>query len=1044
MTTAHRPRPRALIVAVVVALGLLAPPIGPAGAAAEFTVQGSIEMVASWGHEPGTEVELIGPGGDVLDSEPADEQGASLFERVVPGDGYRVRAGGETSDPVAVIDPDVHPDQSIYEGVEIGSGYGYIPTRDGTLLSANVAFPDSGTWGPGPWPTVVIYSGYDPSNPAGLPVEALLYLFRGYAVVGVNMRGSGCSGGAFHYNTAPAGTDGYDAIEALAHQPWSNGRVGMVGISYSGISQLYVAATQPPHLEAITPLSPYGDALSGILYPGGIRNEGFALDWALDRQAAARPAARPWARDRIEGGDTVCAENQRLRLQSQDIESEIQPVRFMEDGYRYLDMNGLVDSIDVPTYLSSQFQDEQTGGSAVDLALRFQDNGVPFRALFSNGTHVEPMGPTELPRVVEFVDFYVGQQIPDLTTLNLILPAALGGIFDPPINVVPNRFDGYGSFAEAKAAYEQEEPIRIRYEVGGVAGLEGGPYATADGLYSAYPVPGTTVERWYLQPDGGLAADAPTITGDDPRGATAYRYDPDEGRKSTFDGGTDRMWKRHPDVHWESPGERTHLTFTTPEAETTEVYAGRASVDLWLRSTAVDTDLEVVLTEVRPDGQEVYIQSGWLRASRRALDTARSTELHPVHTHREADAADLPAGEFVPVRVASFPFAHVVRPGSSLRLSIEAPGGNQPFWEFTSLEGTSTNEVAHSADHPSSLALPRLPASAHPADLPSTAPSCSVEGVTVQSQSLRNQPCRDDRAPRRATDVAAAAGPAPGSATVTWTAPVPWADGVAPDAYDVAIGGETVRVDGPAVSVVVAGLPTEVDLAATVTPVHGGEPGATSTPSSAIRLNGADGAWVDAAWVDLTGSPGGPADADAITARLVSGATTRRATAATMGTQTEAREHTVRALYGDLLGRNPGAGEVAYWADRLAAPSWSEARTGAALLASAEYRSSAGDDAAWIAAIYRDALGRTAGAGEVAYWVGRPEAPGRIAWSIVGSAEGGRHWAATAFTRYLGRSAGAGDLSFWGPWVQARGDLALAVELLATSEYDARARARFP
>ena len=368
MTTAHRPRPRALIVAVVVALGLLAPPIGPAGAAAEFTVQGSIEMVASWGHEPGTEVELIGPGGDVLDSEPADEQGASLFERVVPGDGYRVRAGGETSDPVAVIDPDVHPDQSIYEGVEIGSGYGYIPTRDGTLLSANVAFPDSGTWGPGPWPTVVIYSGYDPSNPAGLPVEALLYLFRGYAVVGVNMRGSGCSGGAFHYNTAPAGTDGYDAIEALAHQPWSNGRVGMVGISYSGISQLYVAATQPPHLEAITPLSPYGDALSGILYPGGIRNEGFALDWALDRQAAARPAARPWARDRIEGGDTVCAENQRLRLQSQDIESEIQPVCFMEDGYRYLDMNGLVDSIDVPTYLSSQFQDEQTGGSAVFLA----------------------------------------------------------------------------------------------------------------------------------------------------------------------------------------------------------------------------------------------------------------------------------------------------------------------------------------------------------------------------------------------------------------------------------------------------------------------------------------------------------------------------------------------------------------------------------------------------------------------------------------------------------------------------------------------------
>ena len=72
---------------------------------------------------------------------------------------------------------------------------------------------------------------------------------------------------------------------------------------------------------------------------------------------------------------------------------------------------------------------------------------------------------------------------------------------------------------------------------------------------------------------------------------------------------------------------------------------GSSSADLWIRSDAPDTDIEVTLSEVRPDGQEVYVQSGWLRASHRALDKQASTALHPVQTHLETDAAPLPAGE---------------------------------------------------------------------------------------------------------------------------------------------------------------------------------------------------------------------------------------------------------------------------------------------------------------------------------------------------------------------------------------------------------------
>ncbi len=313
--------------------------------------------------------------------------------------------------------------------------------------------------------------------------------------------------------------------------------------------------------------------------------------------------------------------------------------------------------------------------------------------------------------------------------------------------------------------------MRIRWEVGGVAGKEGLPYATADGTYDAWPVPGTAVDRWYLQPDGALAPTPPTIADGEARATSSYRYDPDDGRASTFDGGSGDAWLRHPDQVWETPTEGTALTFTTPPATETRLYAGNGSVDLWMGSTAADTDVEVVLTEVRPDGHEVYVQSGWLRASRRHLDDDRSTELAPFSTHLEEDAEALPAGELVPVRIALFPFAHAVRPGSQLRLSIEAPGGNQVFWEFTDLPTDATNTIGHSVGHPSSVALPLIDDPAVVDALPEDAPSCEVAGVTVQAQSLRNQPCRDDRPPRRATGVTLEHGPGRGLVTVRLDGP---------------------------------------------------------------------------------------------------------------------------------------------------------------------------------------------------------------------------------------------------------------------------------
>ena len=125
----------------------------------------------------------------------------------------------------------------------------------------------------------------------------------GYATVGVNMRGSGCSGGVFDLFDLPTTADGYDVVETVAAQPWvQGGKVGMVGISFPGISQLFVAGARPPHLAAIAPLSVIADIYRAPGFPGGIFNNGFAESWLDDREDDAEPApggGQAWAQQRV-------------------------------------------------------------------------------------------------------------------------------------------------------------------------------------------------------------------------------------------------------------------------------------------------------------------------------------------------------------------------------------------------------------------------------------------------------------------------------------------------------------------------------------------------------------------------------------------------------------------------------------------------------------------------------------------------------------------------------------------------------------------------
>jgi hypothetical protein len=735
------PRRSLLLTALVVgaltvppaAAGASGPPaVATASPSAGFHAAGSVEQVYVTGAPSGTRLDLVGATGARVQEGHADSQGALLFRRVAPGDGYRVQSGDGRhlrSPELRVLRPDESPPPSFYRSQRLGPGYGYLTTRDGTELAVNVHLP-----GPpelGPYPTVVEYSGYDPANPGGTQPASMIAQALGYATVGVNMRGTGCSGGAWDYFEPLQSLDGYDAIEAVAAQPWVlHGLVGMVGISYPGITQLFVAATRPPHLAAITPLSVIDDTYRGVLYPGGILNVGFAVAWAKDRQHDAQPAGQSWARRRIRDGDAACAANQALRLQTPDVLGQIRAARFYVPArLDHLNLDLLVSKITAPTFLAGALEDEQTGGRWPELVSHFPPT-TTLRVTMTNGTHAEGFGPAVAVRWGEFLDLYVARRIPAIPAgVRAAAPVEYAAIFGTALSLPPDRFAGATSYASALARYEAEPRVRVLFD-NGAGPPVGAPVPGFEASFPSWPPPGVLPTTWYLRAGGRLDRSAPPAAD---HGSDAYQYDPTSVPATDATPETaNAIFGSLPPYNWEAPRAGAALAYTSDPLPRDLVLTGPASVDLWLRTTAPDTDLEVALTEVRPDGKETYVQSGWLRASHRTtLDAAASTPLEPRYTDEQAQVRAMPKGRHALVRVPLFPIAHAFRAGSRLRIIVQAPGGNRPLWAFEDLPaaGSVRNEVARSGMLASKLVLPVNPAVAVPTPLP----PCPA---------LRGEPCR--------------------------------------------------------------------------------------------------------------------------------------------------------------------------------------------------------------------------------------------------------------------------------------------------------------
>ncbi|REK68840.1 CocE/NonD family hydrolase [Aeromicrobium endophyticum] len=558
-----------------------------------------------------------------------------------------------------------------------------IPMSDGTILRANVFRPI----GDGEFPVLMSYGPYGKDLPFqdAYPrqFDAMVkahpeiavgttgkhqvweladperWVPLGYALVRVDARGSGRSPGFIDSFASQETRDFYECIEWGGTQPWSNGKVGLSGISYYAINQWAVAALQPPHLAAICPWEGMVDWYRDANYHGGIPSSFFPRLYGVQIETVQHGLGTRGQKNERLGvlvsGDVDLGEDE-LGARRADVAQELRQHPFIDSYWR--DRSADLSKVHVPVLSAGNW-----GGQALHL----RGNIAGFVESASEQKWLEVHG--EAHWTLYYSDYGVDLQ---------------------------RRFFDY--FLKDEGDWSHEQPpvsLNIRH-----------PDETFElRAEQEWPIARTDWTTYYLDAaDNALSLDP--------------RPQPSEITYEPF-----------------GPG----VTLLTPAFEEATEITGPVAAKLFVSSESEDTDLFLVLHLIDPDGAEVLFEGateprhplsqGWLRASHRALDSARSLPYQPVHPH---DAAvPLVPGETYELDVEIWPTCIVVPPGCRIALSVlgrDFDHGREglPTAYGVEMRGSGVNvhddPVARSADvynrpvtlrsggaHPSYLLLPVVP-----------------------------------------------------------------------------------------------------------------------------------------------------------------------------------------------------------------------------------------------------------------------------------------------------------------------------------------------
>lgn len=587
----------------------------------------------------------------------------------------------------------------VYEGYadEVADGYEreslYLPMRDGCRIAIDVLHPTrNGLMLDGKTPTVLHTTPYrrsfEVSGSAGTaaryaeqlrsmePGELVTQyderpiardlIHHGYRFVSVDIRGTGASFGAEYGDSWLAGQDMAAVIDWICEQPWSSGRVGMVGISYEGMMQFFTAAHRPAGLSCIAPQYP---GLPHCYVDGGLAISSFARVWeSLHKGMSENEPAAP-----VDGPD-----GNRLRAEA---ESERSPDRYRwvetfsemdpRDVTRMSSFDGLLrrrprpdlglgevasgwfDSCDlinqsgVPTYIVTGWWDLTFPGYLIDAFNRLD---VPKKLIVGPWNH----GQGGDPELLRWFDYW----LKDIDN---------GVMDEPPVH--------YGASEPSGATVWKSAP--------------------------RLPLPEAGHRTHWLTADSGLSA---TRVGD----AQSIPYEVDHGvslgelsRHSYY---VDDMYINTVDLN----ARAEHcLTFTTEPLSHDIEITGWPAVELEVSTTSDRGAVVVTLEQLGEDGSAAYLSEGFLNFEHRRVGDDPGGHEGPVwHSWSKADLAPVDPGEAMDAQVEMYPISCIVRAGDRLRLTIAAADADNLIVPTQGDEATLTITVG--GERASKLLLPTV------------------------------------------------------------------------------------------------------------------------------------------------------------------------------------------------------------------------------------------------------------------------------------------------------------------------------------------------
>ncbi len=503
-----------------------------------------------------------------------------------------------------------------------------VPMRDGVRLATDLYIPqgvETETY-----PLILIRTPYKKEMGE---MDANFYGRRGYAVAIQDCRGRFGSEGVWvpFFNEA---RDGYDAVEWLAAQPWSNGKVGMVGGSYVGWVQLWAAVEKPPHLVTIIPNVAPPDPFYNIPYEYGSFFIFGSIWWAevLESEATGDISGKAMSRISERRYEKILKRLPVVEL-DKEIFGRINPywrqwIENNRDGGFWAAANFMdkLPGLDLPVFLQSGWFDGDGIGSKLNYA-RLKESRNRFQKLI-----LGPWGHSDQasPR---YGDHEFGKEAaPDLKMMYLKW-------FDHWLKGIDNKI--------------LEEPLVSLFVMFSNRWLTG----------DTYPLPQTQFTKLYLgsrlgantsRGDGRLAWEAV----DDGRDCDTYLYDPgdptpaprlefqkrlrrskrDKKRAIDLEAEKKRAEGFHDSV---TDKRRDILVYQTPPLEKPVTIAGPVSAVIHAASSALDTDWFVTMMDVDEQGKIFPLVHGTLRARfRNSLQQPELLEKDRIYAYRYRYVAD--------------------------------------------------------------------------------------------------------------------------------------------------------------------------------------------------------------------------------------------------------------------------------------------------------------------------------------------------------------------------------------------------------------------